>query len=54
VFKDKLPNTWQSRNVVNGDKHDLRFLDGQKGSIVGLKYKQTKGKPKTGEFINAV
>lgn len=35
VFKQSLPNTYQGVNVLDGDKHDLRFLDAQ-NSIVGL------------------
>ena len=27
VFKDKLPSTWMSRKVIDGDAHDLRFKD---------------------------
>lgn len=41
VFK-KVPTEWNGRPVVNGDEHDLRFLD-PKGVYVGLK---AKGKAK--------
>ena len=43
VFRKDLPNTYKGYKVVNGDEHDLRFLDLQ-NSIVGLK---AKGKAKT-------
>lgn len=34
----KLPNTWYGYKVIDGDKHDLRFLD-PKGVVVGLRAK---------------
>ena len=43
VFRKDLPDTYKGYKVVNGDEHDLRFLDLQ-NSIVGLK---AKGKAKT-------
>lgn len=42
---DKLPRKWAGRQVVDGDLHDLRFLDGR-GRIVGLR---AKGKAKKDE-----
>jgi hypothetical protein len=42
VFSSKkgedLPVTWQGREVIDGDLHDLRFLDG-KNKVVGLRAK---------------
>ena len=43
VFRKELPKTYNGYTVVNGDEHDLRFLDPQ-NIIVGLK---AKGKAKT-------
>jgi hypothetical protein len=43
VFRRQLPETYKGYQVVNGDEHDLRFLD-LRNSIVGLK---AKGKAKT-------
>lgn len=47
VFGRELPRLWVSRPVVNGDVHDLRFLDLSSvdglGAVVGLK---AKGKAK--------
>lgn len=40
---DKLPETFESFPVINGDESDLRFLD-NKGVIIGLKYKKLTGK----------
>lgn len=40
---DKLPETYNGYQVIDGDIHDLRFLD-KKGIIVGLR---AKGKAKT-------
>ena len=37
-----LPATWLGREVINADKHDLRFLD-KRGGSCGLKVKQSKG-----------
>ena len=40
VFKgDKLPKTYLGVKVLNGDKTDLRFLEGNKGVVIGLKAK---------------
>jgi hypothetical protein len=33
-----LPKTWQGFRVIDGDKHDLRFLD-RGGIVVGLRAK---------------
>lgn len=38
VFIGEKPKSWYSQPVIDGDIHDLRFLD-KPGSIVGLKYK---------------
>lgn len=43
VFRDKLPETYKGFNVINGDLHDLRFLD-DKNVVVGLKEKLTLNK----------
>ena len=42
VFNN-IPTTWLGQQVINGDGHDLRFLDPGEGVIVGLK---AKGKAK--------
>jgi hypothetical protein len=43
VFRKDLPDTFMGKKVVNGDLHDLRYLD-PKNVVVGLK---AKGKAKT-------
>lgn len=43
VFADKLPKTYKGAHVINGDAHDLRFLD-KRGVIVGLTYKRTRAR----------
>ncbi len=46
VFRKELPKTYKGFKVIDGDLHDLRFLD-QKNVVVGLKEKLTlnsKGK----------
>ena len=35
VFRDQLPRRWQRKRVIDGDRHDLRFLD-PRGVIIGL------------------
>ena len=50
VFKDKLPSTWMSRKVINGDAHDLRFKD-PRGVIVGLVAKGLGKKVTKNSFI---
>ena len=39
VFKDKLPKKFKGRKVIDGDKHDLRFKEQQRGVIIGLRAK---------------
>ncbi len=41
---DAIPTFYMGAKVINGDAHDLRFLDPKGGHIVGLK---AKGKAKT-------
>ena len=36
VFGDELPETWHGFPLVQGDAHDLRFLDPKGGHVVGL------------------
>jgi len=48
VFRKELPETYKGFKVINGDLHDLRFLD-QKNVVVGLKEKLTIDK-KTGKL----
>jgi hypothetical protein len=55
VFRNQLPKTWNSFEVVNGDETDLRFLDKQ-GVVVGLIEKGMAKKDETGfvqEGINS-
>ena len=52
VFKDKLPKHWMRKKVIDGDRHDLRFLD-PKGVIVGLVAKGV-GRNLNNKFIKAV
>ena len=42
VFAGELPKTWEGYPVVNGDKHDLRFIDACGPVVVGLKVKGVK------------
>lgn len=45
-----LPATWHGYKVVNGDKHDLRFLD-PRGVVVGLTAKGPLAKRDTSGFV---
>lgn len=47
VFRKELPKKYKGIKVINGDEHDLRFLD-PKGVIVGLKAKGMAKKDTTG------
>ena len=50
VVFDAIPETWLGLEVINGDEHDLRFLD-KSGVIVGLKEKGPKAKRDTAGFV---
>ena len=52
VFKDKLPKKHLGYRVIDGDKHDLRFLD-PRGVVVGLVAKGLARKVTQGGFVNA-
>lgn len=47
AFADELPETYNGYRVIDGDLHDLRFLD-EPGVIVGLRYKLPKMLNKSG------
>ena len=49
-WKNGLPKTYLGFRVINGDSHDLRFLD-PKGVIVGLSPKGNKAKKDTSGFV---
>jgi len=48
-----IPNKYKGIEVINGDTHDLRFLEGYKGKIVGLKAKGKAKKDESGFVIHA-
>jgi len=50
VFGGALPSTWQGYPVIDGDKSDLRHLDG-KGVVVGLTPKGPKAKKDQSGFV---
>jgi len=52
VFRKELPKQWYGYDVIDGDKHDLRFLDGQ-NVVVGLKAKGKARKDESG-FVQDV
>jgi hypothetical protein len=47
---DKLPLTYENKKVIDGDLHDLRFLD-NKDVIVGLRYKGNNKALKDNKFV---
>lgn len=51
VFRSELPKKYLGLNVINGDNHDLRFLDPQK-SCVGLIAKGKAKQDQSGFVIN--
>lgn len=42
VFYPQIPKQFKGYKVISGDETDLRYMD-EKGTVVGLKYKRTKG-----------
>ena len=51
VFKNKLPDMFWNRKVIDGDLYDMRYKD-DSDVIVGLKYKITRKRPdKNSEFV---
>ncbi len=50
VFWPELPTKWNSRTVIDGDKHDARFLD-PAGVVVGLRAKGNARTDKSGFVI---
>ena len=46
-----LPETWAGRPVIDGDTHDLRFLDAR-GRIVGLRAKGQAKKDESGFVVS--
>lgn len=53
VFKGKvLPKTYLGRKVLNGDKTDLRFEEGNQGAIVGLIAKGKARKDNSGFVVD--
>lgn len=53
VFRKEIPDTWLGRDVINGDSHDLRFLEGFQGKWIGLKAKG-KAKKDTSGFVRDI
>jgi len=53
VVFNSIPTIWNSLQVVNGDNHDLRFLEGNNGLVIGLKAKG-KAKKDTSGFVKIV
>ena len=53
VFRSELPTEWRGYKVIDGDLHDLRFLDPKKGAyIVGLKAKGKAKKDSSGFVVD--
>jgi hypothetical protein len=54
VFKNKiLPTMFKGLKVIDGDTHDMRFLD-KPNSVVGLKAKGKARQDKSGFVINVI
>ena len=47
VFWPELAETWNGYPVIDGDRHDARFLDPQ-GCVIGLRAKGTARKDTSG------
>jgi hypothetical protein len=50
VVFDEIPDTWLGLPVINGDEHDLRFLD-RPGVVVGLRAKGPEAKKDISGFV---
>ena len=50
VFKDAIPETYYGYKTINGDEHDLRFLDG-KSVVIGLSAKGLAKEDKSGFLV---
>ena len=53
VFRNDLPELFNGYRVIDGDRHDLRFLD-TKGVIVGLKAKGEAKKDQSGFVMDII
>lgn len=51
VCFETLPESWHGFRVIDGDKHDLRFLDPKTGIVVGLLPKGNKARRETLGFV---
>jgi hypothetical protein len=51
LFNGNLPETYLNKTVVNGDKHDLRFLDDDNVSV-GLIAKGASKKDTSGFVVS--
>jgi len=51
VFADSVPNMFRNRPVINGDSHDLRFLD-PSGYYIGLSAKGSAKQDQSGFVVN--
>ena len=48
-----LPQSWKGFPVIDGDTHDLRFLDGYQGAVIGLRAKGKARQDSTTNFVLA-
>jgi hypothetical protein len=53
VFSKKIPEKFLGMDVIDGDKHDLRFIE-QRNVIVGLKAKGKARNVKSDFVINVI
>jgi len=51
VFRGSLPDNWQGFDVINGDKTDLRFLDGN-SKVIGLVEKGLAKRDQSGFVVD--
>jgi hypothetical protein len=48
---EDLPAYWRGVPVIDGDEHDLRFIDGARGVVVGLRAKGAARGPGGRRFV---
>ena len=51
VFSDSVPDMFRNRPVIDGDAHDLRFLD-PSGYYIGLSAKGSAKQDHSGFVVN--
>lgn len=49
--EDPLPHNWHGYKVIDGDGHDLRFLDAKRKTVIGLRPKGIRARTDDSGFV---